>query len=112
MVLDAQLSSEAQIGAVEADECGGHLLEAVELVDQLVDGKVTVAGEGDDVTIVAVDVGVAGNVGYRLSRGGVCVGSELVESHLAGIISDDLAVFGQQENGKLGVAVLLFRRDI
>jgi hypothetical protein len=45
MVLDAQLSSEAQIGAVEADECGGHLLEAVELVDQLVDGEVTVAGE-------------------------------------------------------------------
>src|SRR3982075_1979079 len=53
-VLDGQFAGETQIGAVEADERGGQLLEAVQLVDQFVHRKVPVAGEGDDVAVVAV----------------------------------------------------------
>ena len=55
-VLDAQLAGETQIGAVEADEFGCHLLEGVEPVDQFVHRKIAVAGEGDGVAVDAVGV--------------------------------------------------------
>ena len=38
-------------------------LGPLELVDQSVDGEVTMPGEGDDVGVVAVGVRVAGDIG-------------------------------------------------
>jgi hypothetical protein len=81
----------------------------VELIDQLVRGEVTMPGEGDDVGVVSVGVGVAGDVSHGLAGAGVGVGSQLLEGHLRRVVGDDLAVGGQQEDGQFGVAELLLR---
>jgi hypothetical protein len=64
-VLDPQLSGEPQLGAVEPDQPGRYLPGPVQLVDQLIHGQVTTPGEGDDVAVVSVGVGVTGELGHQ-----------------------------------------------
>jgi hypothetical protein len=67
VVLDAQLSGEPQVGAVEADEPGGRSFGPVEMVDELVRGEVGVPGERDDVSLPTIGVRVTGHLTHRLA---------------------------------------------
>src|ERR1700682_5997115 len=65
--LDAQLTGEPQVGAVESDEPGRCPLGPVKVVDELVGGEVGVPGERDDVPLLAIGVRVAGHVADGLA---------------------------------------------
>ena len=75
-------------------------------------GEVTIPSKTDDVAIVAGGVRVASDIGHRLSRVGVRVGTQLFEGHLCRIVGDDFVAPGQHEHREFGVPVLLLSGDV
>jgi hypothetical protein len=83
VVVDAQLSGEPQLSAVEPGEPGDRLLGPPEVIDELVRGEVGVPGISDDVPLFAIGVRGAGHVAYRLAGRRVGVSAQLLEGDLA-----------------------------
>src|SRR5713101_935496 len=112
VVLNAQLTGEPQVCAIESEEPRRQLLGALDPVEELHRGQVAVTGVSDDILLVSVGVSVAGDVSDGLAGVLVSVVAELLETNLGGVVGDDLGVPGEHEDRELSIAVFLLRGDV